>query len=374
MLKKILFITSTRADFGKLKSLIRRTNESLSFDVQIFVTGMHMLQKYGSTWEEIEKSGFKNIYKFINQNNNNSMSEILSKSIMGLSDFIKENHQDMIVVHGDRIEALAGSVVGAMNNIYVSHIEGGEVSGTIDESIRHAISKFSHFHFVANENSKKRLIQLGEDKKNIFVIGSPDLDAMSSKNIPKIYEVKSHYNFDFNKYGILIYHPVTTELDNLAKNVADLVTAIINSSENYLVIYPNNDPGSDIIINEYQRFNDHSNRIKIFRSMRFEYFISALRNSSFIIGNSSAGVREAPFYSVPSINIGSRQHRRNLSDSILNSHDILNDYNSIIMKVKKAKLRKSTNFGSGNSAKKFAVILENSDLWKSQVQKSFIDI
>jgi UDP-N-acetylglucosamine 2-epimerase (hydrolysing) len=261
-----------------------------------------------------------------------------------------------------------------MNNIYVSHIEGGEVSGTIDESIRHAISKFSHFHFVANENSKKRLIQLGEDKKNIFVIGSPDLDAMSSKNIPKIYEVKSHYNFNFNKYGILIYHPVTTELDNLAKNVADLVTAIINSSENYLVIYPNNDPGSDIIINEYQRFNDHSNRIKIFRSMRFEYFISTLRNSSFIIGNSSAGVREAPFYSVPSINIGSRQHRRNLSDSILNSHDILNDYNSIIMKVKKTKLRKSTNFGSGNSAKKFAVILENSDLWKSKVQKSFIDI
>jgi UDP-N-acetylglucosamine 2-epimerase (hydrolysing) len=186
MTKKILFLTGTRADFGKLKSLMHKVEDAEQFDAHLFVTGMHMIATYGMTANEVEKSGFQSIYKYINQNKHDSMDVILSKTIMGLSDYVKEVQPDMIVVHGDRVEAMAGAIVGALNNILVSHIEGGEVSGTIDELIRHSVSKMSHLHFVSNEKAKQRLLQLGEREKSVYIIGSPDLDIMTSSNLPKL--------------------------------------------------------------------------------------------------------------------------------------------------------------------------------------------
>jgi len=149
MMKNILFVTGTRADYGKIKSLMKKVKKSSDFDLMIFVTGMHMLSKYGATYNEIEKDGFTNLYKYINQTENSSMDNVLANTILGLSNYINEYQIDLIVVHGDRVEALAGAIVGALNNIRVAHIEGGEISGTIDDSIRHAITKFSHIHFVA---------------------------------------------------------------------------------------------------------------------------------------------------------------------------------------------------------------------------------
>ncbi len=160
--KKIVFLTGTRADFGKLKSLLNQIVPHAEFDVHIFVTGMHMLSKYGSTYIEVERNKFPNIYKFINQNHSDNMDVVLGKTIAGFSDYISETKPDLIVVHGDRVEAMAGAIVGSLRNIKVAHIEGGEVSGTIDEVIRHSVSKLSHVHFVANEEAKNRLIQLGE--------------------------------------------------------------------------------------------------------------------------------------------------------------------------------------------------------------------
>ncbi|MFZ9944061.1 MAG: UDP-N-acetylglucosamine 2-epimerase, partial [Bacteroidia bacterium] len=169
MLKKILFITGTRADFGKLKSLIQITSEDSTFEVHIFATGMHLLEQYGYTVNEIEKSGFTNIHRFSNGNIGNGMDVALARTIEGLSAYVANNRPDLLVVHGDRGEALAGSIVGALNNILVAHIEGGEVSGTVDELIRHAVTKMSHLHFVSNEEARKRLIQLGEIPDNIHV-------------------------------------------------------------------------------------------------------------------------------------------------------------------------------------------------------------
>jgi len=154
-----MFLTGTRADFGKLKSLISILTNSGDFHVSIFVTGMHMLRKYGFTANEVSKAGYKNIYQFINQKPGDSMDVVLAKTITGLSDYVKETQPNMIVVHGDRVEAMAGAIVGSLNNILVSHIEGGEVSGTIDELSRHAVSKWAHLHFVANTEAQLRLIQ-----------------------------------------------------------------------------------------------------------------------------------------------------------------------------------------------------------------------
>ena len=193
MNKKILFISGTRADFGKLKSLIKVVDELSGFDYEIFITGMHMLKKYGNTYLEIKKSGFTNYHKFINQHLNEPMDVVLANTIQGLSRYINENKPDLIVIHGDRIEALAGAIVGSFNNILVAHIEGGEKSGTIDDSIRHSITKLSHIHLVCNSEAANRVIQLGEDKDSVFTIGSPDMDVMRSKSLPSIEDVKNYY-------------------------------------------------------------------------------------------------------------------------------------------------------------------------------------
>ena len=371
-MRKILFLTGTRADFGKLKPLILKLQDDESFEVSLFVTGMHMLSKYGSTWEEIRKIGVMNLYKFINQNTSDAMDHILAKTVTGLSDFIKETTPDMIVVHGDRVEALAGAIVGSLNNILVAHIEGGEVSGTIDELIRHSISKLSHLHFVANETAKNRLYQLGETANSIHEIGSPDIDVMNSKSLPDIVNVKGYYNFDFSEYAVLLFHPVTTELDKLQRDVKVLVDQVLSSNLNYIVIYPNNDHGTEIILNEYSRLKNNE-KIKIYPSMRFEYFLTVLKNANFIIGNSSAGIREAPHFGVPAINLGTRQNNRVKCDLVLDVNLEKIAINEAIKSIPRILRHPKSLFGNGNSADSFHKILSDPAFWQHKVQKYFVD-
>lgn len=207
--RKIVFLTGTRADFGKLKSLMKITQEHQSFDVQIFVTGMHMDAQYGSTVNEIYKSKFKNIATFQNYKEAEHMDRTLAKTIEGFSSYIAEQKPDLIVVHGDRVEALAGAIVGSLNNVLVAHVEGGEISGTVDELIRHSVSKLSHVHLVSNDLAKKRLVQMGELDSSIYIIGSPDLDLMNPKTLPELDFVKDYYEIPFDNYAIAMYHPVT---------------------------------------------------------------------------------------------------------------------------------------------------------------------
>ncbi len=373
--KRILFITGTRADYGKIKSLMKILNKDSNFEVFIFATGMHMLSTYGFTYKEIEKDGFPFIYPFLNQSHDTSMDVALANTINGLSFYVNETNPDAIVVHGDRLEALAGAIIGAFNNIRVLHIEGGEVSGTIDESIRHAITKFSHFHFVANEEAKKRIIQLGEPENNIFIFGSPDIDVMHSNELPNIEEVKKRYGIPFNQYNILMYHPVTTEITQVNEHVKFLVDEILKSKDNFVVIYPNNDVGSKIILKEYQRLKNKEN-IRIFPSMRFEYFLSLLRSADCMVGNSSSGIRETGIYGIPTVDIGSRQKGR--YDSSKFSHILhVNDGDSIydaINNAKKMNIEKSSYFGEGNSDKLFHDILCNFEIWDRNIQKQFIDV
>ena len=178
--RKILFLTATRADFGKLKSLMRIVSDAEEFECSIFATGMHMLARYGSTIQEIYKSGFNHVHPYINQDGsvNSQMDLVLANTITGLGLYIRESQPDLLVVHGDRVEALAGAIAGALNNVRVAHIEGGEVSGTVDEVLRHAVTKLSHVHFVANEESAVRLRQMGEALNSIVIMGSPDTDIM----------------------------------------------------------------------------------------------------------------------------------------------------------------------------------------------------
>ncbi|MGM0944181.1 MAG: UDP-N-acetylglucosamine 2-epimerase [Bacteroidota bacterium] len=373
-MKKVLFLTGTRADFGKIKSLIQVCVDDPNFEVHIFATGMHLHKQYGETVIEIEKCGFKNIFKFINHTSETTMDLTLAKTIDGLSSFVKENRPDLIVVHGDRVEALAGAIVGALNNILVGHIEGGEVSGTIDELLRHSVSKLSHIHFVSNDLARKRLIQMGEREDQVFVIGSPDIDIMFSENLPALDKVLEYYDIPFKDFAVLMFHPVTTEYDRVESYSRALVETLIEDNNNYIVIFPNNDMGSSKILEEYKKFENHP-RFKVFPSLRFEYFLSILKNADFIIGNSSAGIREAPYYGIPSINIGTRQQNRALDPTIIHS-DFSKE--SLHEALKTAKTTGKTNsafkFGTGNSFKLFHQIISKNEFWEISHQKLFNDL
>jgi UDP-N-acetylglucosamine 2-epimerase (hydrolysing) len=374
MTRKILVITGTRADFGKLKPLMLALESSPEFDLHVFVTGMHTLSRYGFTQEEVRKVGFKRITYYINQVLREPMELILANTISGLSRFVHEHKPDMIIVHGDRIEALAGAIVGAITNTLVSHIEGGERSGTIDEHIRHAVSKLSHIHLVANKEAETRLRQLGENPENIYVIGSPDLDAMFSPELPKLDQVRKRYEIFFEEYGIVLFHPVTTELESLSKNAEDFVSVLLESKKNYVVIYPNNDEGSDKIFDAYKRLENNS-RIRILPSLRFEYFLTLLKHAKFIIGNSSAGIREAPAYSVYTINVGTRQDNRFSHESIIDVSYGKKDILEVIDKISTLKTPKSSNyFGDGKSTEHFLEIINKAKTWETSTQKVFYDI
>lgn len=374
ILKKILFLTGTRADYGKMKPLMEAVEKSDEFECYLFVTGMHTLKEFGDTKIEIFKDKFKNIHVYMNQIIEEPMDLVLANTINGFSRYIRELEPDMIIIHGDRVEALAGAISGAINNILVAHIEGGELTGTIDESIRHSISKLAHIHFVSNIDAKNRLIQLGESEKSIFVIGSPDIDIILKEPSMSIEEIKLRYEIEFEKYGILMYHPVTTEIDSLRNQIQSLVNAIIESQKNYIVINPNNDYGYKIILEEYKKFDGMKN-IKKYPSIRFEFFIELLKNAEFIIGNSSSGIHEAPVIGIPSINIGTRQKNRFFHETILNSKIDKVDIMRKIQEVSKMnKFNKTFYFGEGKSEDLFIKILNENNIWKISRQKVFNDI
>lgn len=372
-MKKILFVTGTRADFGKIKSLMSVIEASSEFELHVLVTGMHMMKRYGSTYLEVKKENYTNTYFTSNQNENEPMSSVLGNTITIMTRLVDAISPNLIVVHGDRLEALAGATVGALSHIRVCHIEGGELSGTIDDSIRHSVSKLSHIHMVANEEAKTRLLQLGENEKTIFIIGSPDLDVMNSKNLPSLESAKAHYDIDFDDYAVVMFHPVTSEEYEIKKYAQNLFKALEQTNKQYVVVYPNNDTGSAKILNVISDYEDNPN-FKCFPSINFEYFLVLLKNAKFIIGNSSAGVREAPFYGLPSINIGTRQNARFRGKTVIDCGYGVQDILTAIDKIDDLHIEKSTWFGDGSSTEKFSEFINSQALWDIPVQKVFVDI
>ena len=369
-----MFLTGTRADFGKIKSLIQILDMHQDFEVYVFVTGMHLQNEYGYTLIEIERCKFKNIHTFKNHTYESTMDLTLAKTIGGLSGFIKDISPDMIVVHGDRVETLAGAVVGSLNNILVAHIEGGELSGTVDELIRHSVSKLSHIHFVSNEDAAKRLKQMGEIDSSIYTIGSPDIDIMFSDEIPNVSIAKKYYEIDFDKFAIVMFHPVTTEFQDMCQYADNFVKALLEDTHNYIVIFPNNDLGSRGIIEKYEAFKNHS-RFRVFPSLRFEYFLSLLKNSQFIIGNSSAGIREAPYYGIPIINIGTRQQNRAIHADIINVNYEKDTIQKALRAIDTHKVNKlNLDFGKGNSTQIFLECMKDTTIWEINHQKQFRDL
>ena len=369
--KKLLFLTGTRADYGKLEplALIAAAND---FFVTFFVTGMHMMEKYGLTKEEIHRRKNFNVVEFVNQRDGDPQDIILAKSIVGFSDFVKEYNPDLVIVHGDRIESMAVTIVCATNYIRCAHVEGGEVSGSVDEIFRHCNTKLSSDHLVSSEVAKKRVMRLGESPDFIHVIGSPELDIHGKASGVTIEQVCQRYCIPQKDFGICIFHPVTSEIKTIEAQAKSLFEILTKTDRFFVVILPNNDPGSDLIVNVIDTLSP--NKFRVLPSMRFNYFSELLKQCALVVGNSSVGVREAPFLGIPSIDVGSRQTRRSNADSVF--HSLATDQNNMLHLIhenwgKKFSICKE--FGCGDSNKKFLEILKGDIFWNIPSQKHFVE-
>ena len=369
--KRLLFVTGTRADYGKIEPLARAA-QAAGHEVSFFVTGMHMMRRYGETRLEVRRFEGAECFEFVNQREGDALDFILSKTILGFSDFVHEHRPDLVVIHGDRVEALAASLVCGFRYIRSAHIEGGEVSGTIDESIRHCNTKLCTTHFVSSEAARRRVIALGEEPCSVHAIGSPELDTHAKPSGVTIEEVQRRYEIPFGDYGIAIFHPVTSEHGSMTAQADGLFSALEESGRNFVVIAPNNDPGNEAIFNAIHRLP--TDRFRLIPSMRFNYFSELLRHAAVLVGNSSTGVREAPFLGIASLDIGTRQSNRAMSPSVVNCSAV--DTERIQRFLSEQWARRwpmDAAYGSGRAAEAFCQVLDSPSFWSQQLQKTFYD-
>ena len=375
--KKILIVTERRADFSRFKPIIKLINKEKLLKYDLVVTGIHLNKNFGYTKNEIIDQKFKifaefEIFdkKYFLKNDGASMSEALGKAFINLPKIIEKSNPDIILSGFDIAANFALTICGAHMNIPVAHIQGGEVSGTIDESLRHGMSKFSNFHFTATQETKKRLIKMGELKKNIFVVGCPSIDALKQEEDESDIIIKKKYNIDMSQdYIIIIQHPVTSELDKINDQFIETIEALKNFKIQKLFVFPNNDAGSSKIINLIKKY-----KFNYCKTLTLRGYKTLLKNSKALVGNSSSGIHEAATYKIPVVNIGTRQEGRtksiNVVDAKYDRKNIKKVMKKILSKNFNKRLKNLRNpYGEGNSSKKIINIIKKLNLKDFNTQK-----
>ncbi len=372
MTRSLLFVTGTRADFGKLEPLATAARDA-GFKVGFWVTGMHMQDRYGLTKIEVHRVPGVEVFEYLNQRAGDPQDMVLAKTVLGFSDFLAEHRPDLVVVHGDRVEALAASLVAATNYVRSAHIEGGEVSGTIDEVFRHCNTKLATHHFVSSDAARARVMAMGEDEGAVHVIGSPELDVHGAPSGVDLAEVKARYAIPFDDYGIATFHPVTSEAETMGAQAEALFGALEASGRRFVVILPNNDPGSEAIFQVIDRLPE--DRFRRIPSMRFAHFSELMRNAAVMVGNSSAGVREAPWLGLPSLDVGTRQTNRAAAPSVHFAKAADNTAIAAFLAQEWGKrYPRHDGFGAGRSSDRFVEVLQDQVFWNRPLQKAFRDL
>ena len=373
---KVVIITERRADYSRFKPILNFLKKDKKFEYQLIVTGLHLLKEHGYTINEIKKDGFKiskKIYMFNKDYKGDGASMIFAMGnvMQALSKILKDLKPDIILSGFDIGANFSIVVAGAHLNIPVAHIQGGELSGSIDESLRHAMSKFSNFHFVANLDAKKRLIKMGEISKNIYIVGCPSLDALKNAKEKSLKILSNKFKFQFSeKYACVIQHPVTSENFSSEFQITQTLKALKMSKIPSFIIMPNNDSGYKNIVKKIK-----FSKLKWTPTLSLSEYKTILKNCSFLIGNSSSGIHEASTYKKPVINIGTRQNKRLQSNNIINAgydYKKINQKINFVLKNKRflKKLRNVKNpYGDGNSSVKIIKILKKLNL-KENTQKN----
>ena len=381
---KICIITSTRADFGLLKNLIINIRKNKKFILKVIASGTHFSEKYGYTYSEIKESKIKIDKKIVCKfysDNPTGISNILSKCVVESSKIFKAFRPDILIVLGDRYEILASTIAAHLSRIPVAHIHGGEVTqGVVDDAFRHSITKMSHIHFVANKIYRNRVIQLGESPKNVYVVGGLGVDSISKTNLLTKKELEKKFNFKFNLNNFLVnFHPETLN-KNLAKKQINEILSALGQLKNTNLIFtmPGADLESQIITNLVKRFIRKNKNSYFFKSLGQVNYFSFLKQVDGLIGNSSSGILEIPYFKKGTINIGTRQSGRLISKSVINTeikkNKIISSVKKLLSKKFQKDIKKNINpYGSPGASKKIIKILKKIKI-KNIFNKSFFDI
>ena len=377
--RKILLVTERRADFSRFKPILDKIKKDKNLDYILVVTGIHLLRKYGYSVEEIKKIKLKIHHKFkmysnvsVKNDDGASMVSAFGTAIIKLSKILKRNKPDIVLSGFDIAANFAVTVAAAHMNIPVAHIQGGEVSGTIDESIRHAMSKFSHYHLVSNKDAYQRLVKMGEKKSTVYIVGCPSIEALFNEKLISKKDLQKKFGIDFDKkFIIVVQHSITSELSDTKNQIKKTIDAIKESKIQTLFISPNNDAGSTVILKEIKK----SKNIFYTPTLTLSEYRSLLARCCVLMGNSSSGIQEASSFYKPVINIGTRQNGRMRSKNII---DVPHDKNKILDALRKIentifrnKLIKNLKnpYSLPNTSSKILKVLKKISLDQKKLQK-----
>lgn len=311
-MKKIMVLTGSRGEWGYIRPIMRLAKTRDDVKIILVVTNMHLLSSYGSSYKEIENDGFTIDYKInmsLDGYNHITHAKSLGICLMSLPDIIDVEKPDWVLLAGDRGEQLMGAIAASYTYTPVAHIQAGEVSGNIDGMARHAIGKFVHMHLASNSDAFIRLKKLGEESFRIFNVGAPQIDEMVQSKYTTIKELEDKMHVDLSKrYVISVFHPVTEQSSKAGKQAELLIKCLNEIDLQKIVILPNNDAGSTRVKDAI--FNNRRGDYYIYSNLKREDYLGLLKNATFIIGNSSSGLLEAPTFCIPSVNLGRRQEGR----------------------------------------------------------------
>ena len=373
-MRKICYISGTRADFGLMKIALQSINLDDELDLKVIVTGMHLLSEYGDTHLEILDAGLKVLGKVkvdLSGESGAQMSIALGQQVIGITKLLAKHSPDIVLLLGDRGEMLAGAIAALHLNIAIVHIHGGELSGTIDEPIRHAISKLSHYHFAATEPAKQRLIKMGEAADNIFVTGAPGLDELVNlARVPREVLFKKYGLEPQNQFILLIFHPVVQQAKQAAQQMRTIIDAILKFDTQILILRPNADAGSLQISGVIDSYLTNNN-IKIVKHIHRNDYLSLLAEAIILAGNSSSGIIEAASLNTPVLNIGERQNNRERNNNVVDvSIDSTEIHRGLIKLYKMQNMSFTNIYGQGMTANKITELLKDISLHPKIMEKS----
>jgi GDP/UDP-N,N'-diacetylbacillosamine 2-epimerase (hydrolysing) len=378
MRRKIAVVTGTRAEYGILKPVLEAVSTQAGLELSLVVAGMHLSREFGYTVKDIEKDGFR-IAARVNMlpadDTPAAMAASVGEGITGMARAWQKLKPEIIVVLGDRTEPLAAAIAGAYMNIPLAHVHGGDICGNIDDSARHAITKFAHIHFPASPQSSERIIKMGEEKWRVHMVGSPALDVILHESLLPAQTLAKKYALDLTDPLVLVVqHPVTSQADEASRQMRETLGAIVQLGYPAVVIYPNSDAGGRSIIEVIKKYEKYP-FIKVFPSLPRREYLSLMKLAAVMVGNSSSGIVEAPSLGLPAVNIGIRQEGRERGANVI---DTGYDKKVIIKAVNKALtdtaflagVKKCRNpYGDGKASRRMAEILSKVEITPQLIQK-----
>jgi GDP/UDP-N,N'-diacetylbacillosamine 2-epimerase (hydrolysing) len=377
-MRKIAVITGTRAEYGIFKSVLEEIQAEKQLQLSLIVVGMHLSREFGYTVDEIEKDGFKveaKIAVLHHEDTKASMAKSIGESVSKTAEALETIQPDILLILGDRSEMLAGAVAATYMGTPIAHIHGGDVSGNVDEPVRHAITKLAHLHFPATKESAERILKMGEEPWRVHVVGAPSLDLIVSEKVPEPKAIADKYRLDLSKPTLLVLqHPVLAEADEAASQIRKTLEAIKKLKQQTVLIYPNADAGGRRMIEVIRKY-ENAGFLKTFKSVPHEDYLGLMRLAKVMIGNSSSGIIEAPSFGLPVVNIGGRQEGRQRAGNVI---DVFYDTEEIVAAVKKAlqdkDFRKKVSscenpYGDGNAGERIVKVLRKVELGKKLLEK-----